>query len=693
MKRIRCLLLAFLALTTVFQSSCEKTSPASSTDYLLVTLDWVYIKDSTDSNEAEITLWTLVESLDKKGEKVNGSLSQGNAFPHPSRYWVDIKEGEGFDPGMPVYYSPWDETPEDLFFFITAWDNDEGPGWINNGIIGLGSILQDIGGGAADIASYILSLPAEQLEKLIANDWFISQITHYIWKEALQKTELYKYASAADRYSPLVKAMGEITSLLGKSIKAPETVFSVAYRSSELFDPILGSPTKKTDWGGTTKNHPVDFFVCNQATFDPGKSCDSVAKLKFYRVSEPETPVVIDVALKNIYFYDNREGGEAEIFIQARYADQYSLVSEIPGAPAEVLGKYSFQGDTYFLTNERRLPTSGFSNYLDNVEYPTWQLVSSRARPPGKPPFFFVEVDLFEDDSGAIFEDKLDWLGTFTWLLITQDQPRNKSFCPPSIQANSKYAKVEICITINDAKSLATPTEQQKTLPPLSPPVPATYYLGFNTSIPPFDNARIRQAFASLIDRDALLGWIGRDGRVAATSFTNPAIWPEGFSSYEQIGLPFDPETALTLNSELNLDGDIASFGTIILATSDDPNATQMAGFIEAAWDTYGFNVDVVALEWNSYLSYLQSEEPPNAYLIGWKADYQSPYNFLYDVFNSQSTSNYSTYENPYFDFLLSEAWQETDPERQLQKYLAAEEILVEEDAVIVPLYYYVSDD
>jgi len=696
MNRTRLLLLIVLLVATTFQSSCEKPSPAQPKEYLLVTLEWVYIKDSTDSGgEGEITIWTLVESLDKKGERISGSLSQGNAFPHPSRYWVEMSDGESFYPRMPIYYAPWDETPDELFFFVTAWDNDEGPKWINDGIEGLGEILQDIGSGAEDIATYLLSLPAEQLEKLIGKDWFISQITHYIWKEVLKKADLYSIVSAADRYSPLVKAMGEITSLWGKHIKAPQTVFTVAYRSSELHDPDRARPTKKTDWGGVKNGQPVEFYLCNQASLLPGGDCgETVASLKFYRISEPEKPVIVDVTLKSIYLYNNREGKDAEIFIHTRYADQFTRVTEIPGAPAEVQGKYQFQGDAYFLTTDKRLPASGFNNFADNVKYPIWQLISSSTRTPGKPPFFYVEVDLYEDDSGAIFEDELDWLGTFTWLIITQNHPRNKMFCPASIQEYSQYAKVEICITISDAATSATPTAQPTPLPPISPPVPATYYLGFNTSLPPFDNAGTRQAFASLIDKEYLLERIGREGREVATSFVHPSIWPAGFSSYNEIGLPFDPEAAYTLASDLGSDGDLAPVDTIILGTSDDKNAVQVAEFIKESWESYfGLGVEIVTLDWDSYVNYLRSEDPPNAYLIGWKADYRSPYNFLYDVFNSQSASNHARYQNPYYDTLLTEAWNEANPGTQLQKYLEAERILCEQDAVIVPLYYYFEDE
>jgi len=497
--------------------------------------------------------------------------------------------------------------------------------------------------------------------------------------------------SAADRYSPLVKAMGEITSLWGKHIKAPQTVFSVAYRSSELFDPIWDSPTKKTDWGGATNGHPVDFFLCDQASYAPGKSCsDAVASLKFYRITEPEKPVIVDVTLKSIYLFDKREGGDAEVFIHARYVDQYTKVIEIPGAPAEVQGKYQFQGDTYFLGTDKRLPNSGFNNFTNNVQYPIWQLISNSARTPGKPPFFYVEVDLYEDDSGAVFEDELDWLGTFSWLIITQDQVRNKMFCPPSKPEKSRYAQVEVCITISDAATQATPTAQPTPLPPVPLPVPATYYLGFNTSLPPFDNAETRQAFASVIDKEYLLERVGREGRSVAASFVNPSIWPEGFSAYNEIGLPFDPEAAYTLASDLGSDGDLAPMDTIILATSDDNNAMRVVGYIKDSWESYfGLGVEIIALDWDSYGSYLASEDPPNAYLIGWKADYSSPYNFLYDVFNSQSTSNYAHYQNPYYDTLLTEAWNGTNPDTQLQKYLEAERILCEQDAVIVPLYYY----
>jgi hypothetical protein len=415
--------------------------------------------------------------------------------------------------------------------------------------------------------------------------------------------------------------------------------------------------------------------------------------LKFYRISEPEKPVRVDVTLKSVYLFDKRELGDAEIFIHTRVVEQYTKVTEIPGAPAEVQENNQFRGDTYFLGTATRIPNSGFNNYMNNVEYPIWQLISDSAKTPGKPPFLYVEVDLNEDDSSAVFEDKLDWLGSFSWLIITNDQMRNKMFCPQPTPEKTEYVKIEVCITIRDADNPATPTAQPTAMTPISPPIPATYYLGFNTSLPPFDNAETRRAFASTIDKQALLNDVGHEGRSAATSFVHPSLWSAGFNSYMAIGVPFDPEAARMLVPRLSIDCDLAPIDPIILATSNDKNAIQVANFIKETWESsFGISVETIALDWNNYVNYLASEDPPNAYLIGWKADYSNPYNFLYDVFNSQSTSNYAQYQNPYYDTLLTDAWKETNPEVQLQNYLEAERILCEQDAVIVPLYYYFAD-
>jgi oligopeptide transport system substrate-binding protein len=100
-----------------------------------------------------------------------------------------------------------------------------------------------------------------------------------------------------------------------------------------------------------------------------------------------------------------------------------------------------------------------------------------------------------------------------------------------------------------------------------------------------------------------------------------------------------------------------------------------------------------------------------NIYRTSWVQDYPDANNFLFDVFakggafsdivdwpvNSgpDGTDEYKTGDNPNYDKyeeLLKQAANEQDPQKRMDLYAQAEQILVVDEAVIAPLYWY-SDD
>jgi oligopeptide transport system substrate-binding protein len=97
--------------------------------------------------------------------------------------------------------------------------------------------------------------------------------------------------------------------------------------------------------------------------------------------------------------------------------------------------------------------------------------------------------------------------------------------------------------------------------------------------------------------------------------------------------------------------------------------------------------------EWAVYLKTLLPEAPdsekPNIYRIGWCADYPDSNNWLNEVFNSKSGQNYAKFNNPEYDALVEEAAFEPDPDRRLELYEEAEQIFIEDETAILPIYYY----
>jgi oligopeptide transport system substrate-binding protein len=71
----------------------------------------------------------------------------------------------------------------------------------------------------------------------------------------------------------------------------------------------------------------------------------------------------------------------------------------------------------------------------------------------------------------------------------------------------------------------------------------------------------------------------------------------------------------------------------------------------------------------------------------GWIADYPDPDTFISKLFASDSALNYTKYSNPRVDELLEEAQNETDAERRYDIYTEAEQIILD-DAAIIPIFW-----
>ena len=73
-------------------------------------------------------------------------------------------------------------------------------------------------------------------------------------------------------------------------------------------------------------------------------------------------------------------------------------------------------------------------------------------------------------------------------------------------------------------------------------PTACTYYYGFTTNKPPFDDVRVRRAFSQAIDRQSLIDNVLKGGQIPATSFAPQASL--ALPAPGQVGLGFDAAAA-----------------------------------------------------------------------------------------------------------------------------------------------------
>jgi oligopeptide transport system substrate-binding protein len=219
-----------------------------------------------------------------------------------------------------------------------------------------------------------------------------------------------------------------------------------------------------------------------------------------------------------------------------------------------------------------------------------------------------------------------------------------------------------------------------------APPQFDVDYFGLNTTEPPFDDIKVRQAFNYAIDRQSLATTLLQDLVIPAAG-----ILPPGFPGYnpDLVGYSYDPDKARQLISESKYGG-LETLPRITLTLPGSFGAA-ISPSIEAMLAMWENNLDVeisiLQTEWAIFLQDLHQNRFQMFGGLGWIADYPDPENFLDVLFHSRSNNNQSEYSNGQVDLLLERARVELDETARFDLYHQAEEIIVE-DAPWIPLWH-----
>ncbi len=210
------------------------------------------------------------------------------------------------------------------------------------------------------------------------------------------------------------------------------------------------------------------------------------------------------------------------------------------------------------------------------------------------------------------------------------------------------------------------------------------FYIGFNTTRPPFDDVNLRRAFSMAIDKDKLVSLVFR-GMVQRADGILPPGMP-GFNK-DLSGLSYDVNKAKELIADSKY-GDVSNLPPITITTLGWGGliSQDLEAIIEEWRRNLGIEVKVRQLEPQRFLYHLKQEKD-EMFDMGWIADYPHPQDFLEVLFYSGSDNNYSEYSNPEVDALLERAGVEMNTDLSLALYQQAEQKLVE-DAASIPLWF-----
>jgi oligopeptide transport system substrate-binding protein len=190
----------------------------------------------------------------------------------------------------------------------------------------------------------------------------------------------------------------------------------------------------------------------------------------------------------------------------------------------------------------------------------------------------------------------------------------------------------------------------------------------------------LRYAFSEAVDKQTLIDTLRQGvGTVAGSAV------PPGMPGHQpELGIGFDVEKAKTdFQAGLGEAGVSAGDLKLQLGYNTEADHEPTVEFLQEQWRTaFDVNVELVGLEWSSYLTRL-NEDPFDIFRLGWGADYPHPNNFLTDLFTCTSGNNNMQYCNEDFDALMADAAVEPDLETQVGIYNQAQEMLVDDAPVI----------
>ena len=207
-----------------------------------------------------------------------------------------------------------------------------------------------------------------------------------------------------------------------------------------------------------------------------------------------------------------------------------------------------------------------------------------------------------------------------------------------------------------------------------------SYFVVMDGTRPPFDDTKVRRAFAMALDRERFIDEIYEGNLELAVGLLPPGI--PGYSDQLE-GIPFDPEMARQLLAESRYAGNLPEI--IFSAVDSGGQPSVSVQFMLDAWqEELGIEVraDLVAPEVYYYELESVSE---HLYTYGWVADYPDPENFLDLLLHSEAHD--SRYVNALYDNLLERARAVPDRESRLNLYREAEQLLMD-DAGIIPLFH-----
>jgi len=213
-----------------------------------------------------------------------------------------------------------------------------------------------------------------------------------------------------------------------------------------------------------------------------------------------------------------------------------------------------------------------------------------------------------------------------------------------------------------------------------------TYFLRANVEKPPFDNPKIRWAFALAIHRQAIVEHVTQGNQIPATSIVPISMHLQNEPYFQDGDVEMARSLFKAILSELKISKE--EFPEVVLTYAMNERNHLIAQALQQQWfEALGVHVRLEGIERKVYFDRLSKKD----YQLSsgnWLADFNDPINFL-EVFKYKATgTNNTQWEDPNYTELLDDSMRLSDLEKRKQILRHSERILM--DAMpVIPLYHY----
>lgn len=209
-------------------------------------------------------------------------------------------------------------------------------------------------------------------------------------------------------------------------------------------------------------------------------------------------------------------------------------------------------------------------------------------------------------------------------------------------------------------------------------PQAATYFLSFNAKKPPFDSAAARRAISGAVDRAGTVTLLD-SAHLPANGWIPPTL--EGYLKGDAMAKKLAADAVKNSVALKNFKGPItAAYSTNAV------NGVVMERLQNDVEKKIGVKIGLSTMDWKAYVTAIRTDTPA-IYRFQRGAAFMDPIWHLAS-FTSEDPNNPTGWKNAEYDRLVDRIASTPSGPARVKLIAQAEKILVEDEAIVVPVYY-----